>query len=102
MKKAHITAELSGWISVAWDSWENDEDPDFGDTTGPDGFNVEATKVFTLDVPDDATKESLKNDPEFYKRVSEAARDLFDSGSLEILDSEFGVNEDDWEVELED
>lgn len=24
MKKAHITAGLSGWTSVAWDSWEDD------------------------------------------------------------------------------
>lgn len=100
MKKAHITAKLSGWTSVAWDSWEDDEDPDFGDTTGPDGFNVEATKVFTLDVPDDTTVESLKNDSEFFEKVEDAACELFDPGSLEILDSELGV--DSWEIELEE
>ena len=103
MKKAHITAELSGWTSVAWDSWEDDEDPDFGDTTGPDGFCVSATKVFTLDVPDDATIESLKNDPEFFERVNDEACGMFDPGSLNVLDSEYGVDKDDWEItHLED
>lgn len=102
MKKAHITAELSGWVSVAWDSWEDDDYPDFGDTTGPDGFNVEATKIFTLEVPDDATIESLKNDPEFVKEVKETAHDMFDRGSLEILDSEYGVEDGDWEIEFEE
>ena len=99
MKKAHITAELSGWTSVAWDSWEDDDDPDFGDTTGPDGFCVSATKEFTLEVPDDATIESLKNDPEFVDKVKETACDMFDSGSLEILDSEYGVEDDDWKID---
>lgn len=102
MKKAHITAELTGWTSVAWDSWEDDEDADFGDTEGPDGFCVSATKLLDLDVPDDATVEALKNDPEFFKKVEDAACDLFDPGSLEILDSELGVDEDSWEIELEE
>lgn len=99
MKKAHVTAKLSGWTSVAWDSWEDDEDADFGDTTGPDGFCVRATKTFDLDVPDDATIESLKNDPDFFERVNNEACDLFDSGSLNILDSEYGVEKDDWVIE---
>lgn len=55
-----------------------------------------------MDVPDDATVESLKNDLEFFEKVEDAACELFDPGSLEILDSKFGVEDDDWEIELEE
>lgn len=100
MKKAHITAELSGWTSVAWDSWEGVDDPDFGDTTGPDGFCVSATKEFTLEVPDDATEESLRADPDFVEKVKETACSKFNPGSLEVLDCEIDI-EDDFEIDLE-